>query len=222
MSEPAPAERTRAPRRRFTWLRAASDRVPTAWFAGIGTGVFLLVTAAFGGLATAAEPPPAHLRAGTTHVTDMRSLTIERAVLIDELPGSGTSPEKGERVLAIVVDVEDNWDQPLRTEGSGSVEESFSVAGLDEPSSSARMDDATIGPTLQPGVPAQVVYTWAVKASRFAAGDTVVVTLNDLSLYTASFVSKGSSWEDPTPSATVTLVLTDVGAGVDAESDDEG
>jgi len=222
VSEPPAAERTRVRKSRFTWVRAASDRVPTAWFAAIGTGVFLLATAAFGGLATATEPPPPRLNPGAAHVTDMRTLTVQRAVLIDELPGSGTIPDDDERVLAIVVDVEDNWDRPLRTGGRGSVEESFSVAGLDEPTSSARMDDATIGPTLQPGVPAQVVYTWAVEADAFAAGDTLVVTLNDMSLYTASFVSKGSSWEDPTPSATVTLVLTDVGAGVDAESDDEG
>jgi len=206
----------------LTWLRAAGDRVPTAWFAAIGTGVFLLATAAFGGLATAAEPPLAQLRPGTTHVNDMRSLTVERAVLIDELPGSGTSPDKGERVLAIVVDVENHWTEPLRPEGTGSVAESFSVAGLDEPSSSARMDDATIGPVLQPGVPAQVVYTWAVDAEDFAAGDHLVVTLNDLSLYTGSFVTSGTSWQDPTPSATMTLVIKDVGAGVDAEAGDEG
>ncbi|MFD4960100.1 hypothetical protein [Microbacterium sp. NPDC058389] len=222
MSEPPVAERTRAPRRRFTWLRAAGDRVPTAWFAAIGTGVFLLATAAFGGLATAAEPPLAHLKPGTTHVNDMRSLTVERTVLIDELPGSGTFPEKGERVLAIVVDVENNWTEPVRTGGDGSVEESFSVVGLDEPSSSARMDDATMGPTLQPGVPAQVVYTWAVDADDYSAGDHLVVTLEDLSLYTGSFVTSGTGWVDPVPSATMTLVIKDVGAGVDAEAGDEG
>lgn len=213
----------RARKSRFTWIRAAADRVPTAWFAAIGTGVFLAATAAFGGLATAAEPPLPHLRKGTAHVNDMRSLTIERAVLIDELPGSGTVPEDDERVLAIVVDVENNWDRPLSTtDDLNGVAASFSVAGLDEPSSSARMDDATIGPVLQPGVPAQLVYTWAVAADDYAAGDRLSVTLSDMSLYTASFVSKGTYWQDPTPSATLTLVLKDVGAGVDAEAGDEG
>jgi len=209
-------------KRRFTWIRAAGDRVPTAWFAAIGTGAFLIATAAFGGLATAAQPPLAHLKPGTTHVDDMRSLTIERAVLIDELPGSGTTPEDGERVLAIVVDVENNWDQPIRATGPGSVQESFSVTGLDEPSSGARMDDATIGPTLQPGVPAQLVYTWAVDADAYAAGDTVTVMLDDMTLYTATFVSRGSGWQDPTPSATMTLTVKDVGAGVDQEDGDDG
>jgi len=211
----APARKSR-----FTWVRAATDRVPTAWFAAIGTGVFLLATAAFGGLATAAEPPLAHLKAGTAHVNDMRSLTVERAVLIDELPGSGTFPEKGQRVLAIVVDVENNWDEPLT---SPVVAETFSVPGRSaDTSSAARMDDSTSAPVLQPGVPAQLVYTWAVDAGDYAAGDQLVVTLNDLSLYTGSFVMQGSSWEDPTPSATRTLVIKDVGAGVDAEADDEG
>ena len=41
-------------KRRFEWIRAASDRVPTRWLAGIATALFLVATAAFGGLATAA------------------------------------------------------------------------------------------------------------------------------------------------------------------------
>ncbi|GAA5206370.1 hypothetical protein [Microbacterium kyungheense] len=208
----APARKSR-----FTWVRAVADRVPTAWFAAIGTGVFLAATAAFGGLATAAEPPLAHLRKGAAHVNDMRSLTVERAVLIDELPGSGTFPEDGQRVLAIVVDVENNWDEPIRA--TGAVQRSFSVAGLDEPSSAARMDDATIGPTLQPGVPAQLVYTWIVDDDEYAAGDRLTVRLDDLTLYTGTFVTRGSDWEDPVASATLTLTIQDVGAGVDQEDD---
>jgi hypothetical protein len=205
--EPAAAP---ARKSRFAWLRAASDRVPTAWFAAIGTGAFLIATAAFGGLATAA------------HVNDMRSLTVERAVLIDELPGSGTTPQDGQRVLAVVVDVENNWTEPLSSvDRLNGIEASFSVEGLGDPSASARMDDATGSPLLQPGVPAQLVYTWAVDADDYAAGDTLEVTLYDLSLYTASFVQKGTYWQEPVPAATLTLTITDVGAGVDEEPGDE-
>lgn len=196
--------------------------MPTAWFAAIGTGAFLLATAAFGGLATAAEPPLVELEPATPHVNDMRSLTVERAVLIDELPGSGTTPEDGQRVLALVVDVENNWTEPLSSvDRLNGIEASFRVEGLGDPSASARMDDATGPPWLQPGVPAQLVYTWAVDADDYAAGDTLEVTLYDLSLYTASFVQKGTYWQEPVPSATLTLTITDVGAGVDAESGDE-
>lgn len=211
------------PRRRFEWVRAATDRVPTRWFAGIATAAFLAATAAFGGLATAAPPELEQLEPGEAHVTDQRSLTVKRAVLIDELSGSGVYPEEGQRVLVLVVDVENRWDKPQRTFGGSTIGESFVVEGIDpEPDSSvARLDDATTLPVLQPGVPAELVYTWAVDADDYAAGDELTVTLRDMSLYTGSFVMTGQTWTDPVASATMTLEIEDVGAGADAETGDD-
>lgn len=206
---PVPHARTR-----FGWLRAASDRVPTRWFAAIGTGLFLAATAAFGGLATAAEPGPAVLADGATHRNDQLSIQVERAVLIDEFPDAGVYVEDGERVLALVVTVENEWTQPLPTSPGTSVAKSFTIEGLtDGPDSTARLDDATVGPWLQPGVPAQIVVTWAVDADRFEADQTLTVTLNDLTLYTGSFVTSGQWWTGPVPAATTTVVIEDVGAG---------
>lgn len=214
----------RAPKRRFEWLRAASDRVPTAWFAGIATALFLVATAAFGGLATAAPAELVRLEAGEEHVTAQRSLTVQRAVLIDELPGTGLTLEDGQRVLAVVVDVENAWDRPLPSTGDSGVEASFSVEGVESATSRsvARMDDVTIAPALQPGVPAELVYVWAVDAGAFAAEDELVVTLNELSLYTGSVVMSGTNWTDPVPDARMTLVVEDVGAGADQETDGDG
>lgn len=204
---------TRA-RTRFGWLRAASDRVPTRWFAAIGTGLFLAATAAFGGLATAAEHEPAVLADGATHRNDQLSIQVERAVLIDEFPDAGVYVEDGERVLALVVTVENEWTQPLPTSPGTSVAKSFTIEGLSAgPDSTARLDDATVGPWLQPGVPAQIVVTWAVDADRFDADQKLTVTLNDLTLYTGSFVTSGQWWTDPAPAATTTVVIEDVGAG---------
>ena len=59
------------------------------WFGGAFIALFLAATAAFGGLATAAPPEIAQLDPGEAHVTDQRSLAIQRAVLIDELPEAG-------------------------------------------------------------------------------------------------------------------------------------
>lgn len=208
--------------RRFAWIHAAADRVPTRWFAGIATGLFLVATAAFGGLATAAPPELEQLEPGEPHVTDMRSFTVQRAVLIDELPEVGVYPEEGERVLALVVDVENRWDEPLRTTGPYGVTVSFSVAGVDDPRDVARMDDATGILYLQPKVPAELVYAWPVDADAFADGDTLTVTLSDTSLYTGSFVTEGQWWSDPVTDARVSLTIKDVGAGDTEGADDEG
>lgn len=209
-------------KRRFEWIHAATDRVPTRWFAGIATGLFLVATAAFGGLATAAPPELEQLEPGEAHVTDQRSLTVKRAVLIDELPEAGVYPEDGERVLAVIVDVENRWDEPLRTTGLYGVTVSFSVEGVDDPRDVARMDDATGLLYLQPNVPAELVYAWAVDADTFADGDALTVTLSDTSLYTGSFVTEGQWWSDPVADARVSLKIEDVGAGAAKEAGDEG
>lgn len=199
---------------RLGWLRAASDRVPTRWFAGIGTALFLAATAAFGGLATAAETPIAVLEPGDTHRNDQLAITIERAVLVDEFPEAGVYVDDGERVLAVLVSLENTWTEPLPASSDSSVTESIEVAGLDaSPDSVARYDDATISPYLQPGVPAQVVLAWAVDAGAFEDAQQLSVTLNDMTVHTGSFVANGTWWTDPVAAATVTIGLEDIGAG---------
>lgn len=205
---------TRPARTRFGWLRAASDRVPTRWFAGIGTALFLAATAAFGGLATAETVEIAALEPGEEHRNDQVAMTIERAVLIDEFEDAGVYVEDGERVLALVVDVENTWDEPLSASPDSSVTESLTVEGLaDAPDSVARYDDATINPVLQPDVPAQIVIAWAVEADAFDDGDELTLTFNDMTLHTGSFVANGQWWTDPVAAATVTVAVEDIGAG---------
>lgn len=205
---------TPPPRSRFGWLRAASDRVPTRWFAGIGTGLFLVATAAFGGLATAATPPITALAPGEQHRNDQLVITVERAVLVDEFPEAGVFVDDGERVLALLLSVENVWDEPLSASPSSSVVDSVTVEGLpDPPDSVARSDDATINPVLQPGVPAQIVLAWAVDAGAFIHAQSLQITLNDMTLYTGSFVANGQWWTDPVAAATLSVAVEDIGAG---------
>jgi len=199
---------------RLGWIKAASDRVPTRWFAGIGTALFLIATAAFGGLATAEEPELAVLEPGEVHRNDQLAVAIERAVLVDEFPEAGVYVEDGERVLAVVLTVENRWTEPLAASTESSVTQSLSIAGLpDPPASVARYDDATIGPWLQPGVPAQIVLAWALESDRLQDGQDLEITLNDMTLHTGSFVANGRWWTDPVPAATVTVAIDDIGAG---------
>lgn len=221
MSETEQADVRPEPVRRFRWVRSGVDRVPTRWFAGIATGLFLAGTAAFGGLATAATPSIPELEPGEAHVTAQRTLTIERAVLVDELPEAGVypDPDRNERVVAILAIAENRWTSPQSAAAAVNLEpsafaRSVSVGGLpSEGSTNARYDDGTVGPWLQPGVPVELVMAWTVDADAFADGDEIEVVLNSLSLYTASFVAEGEWWQDPVASATMTLTLDDLGAG---------
>lgn len=212
---PDRAEPESRPTSRFGWVRAASDRVPTKWFAGIGTAAFLGATAAFGGLATAADAPVADLGAGEEHRNDQFAITVERAVLIDEFQGAGVYVEDGERVLALLIRVENTWNQPLAAYPDSSLTQSLEIEGLTDttPDSVARYDDATLSPSLQPGVPAQLLLAWAVEADAFTDEQELRITLNDMTLHTGSFVVNGQWWTDPVPAATTTIELEDIGAG---------
>lgn len=198
--------------------------MPTKWFASIATGLFLAVTAAFGGLATAAAEGPVELDAGVQHRNDQLAITVQRAVLIDELAEAGVTVEPGQRVLAVVVDVENRWTRALPTTRGNSVSSSVALAEgpSGEPGGVAHYDDSTARPWLQPGVPTTVVLAWAVDRFDFADGDELRVVLNDETLYTGSFVLSGQTWEDPVPAAIVTVPITDVGAGADSDTDSEG
>ena len=212
------------PKRRFRWVRAAADRVPTKWVAGIGTGVFLAATAAFGGLETVEAVSLPELTADDEYRNDQLAVAVKRAVLIDELPEAGVSVEPGERVLALIVDAENVWDEPLPTTRGYSLSSTVALADHPEvePDGIARRDDTTANPWLQPGVQATIVLAWAVPAERYAAGDDVRVVLNDETLFTGTAVVSGRYWDDPVPAAMVTLDITDVGAGADAAEPDPG
>ncbi|MGZ0712490.1 hypothetical protein ACWPKO_29545 (plasmid) [Coraliomargarita sp. W4R53] len=216
-------------RRRGDWIRVASDRVPTKWFASIGIVLFLAVTASFGGLATAAEPAgPDEISAGEEHVNDQLAITVQRAVLLDEFPEAGISIEDDERVLAVQVDIRNEWTQPLVASRGSSVAESILIESrtletLDDAeatsdaqaSSFARLDDATVSPWLQPGVDATLVLTWAISPDEYTDGDDLHVALNDMTLYTGSFVAEGQWWIDPIAAAIVTVPIVDLGAGAE-------
>lgn len=217
MTEPVPAPRPN----RFARLRAATDRVPTKWFATIGTVMFLAATAAFGGL----NDVPAEaktlevLGTGETHTSPQLAITVQRAVLIDELSGTGAFPdeEKGERLLVLLVEVENRWDRPLTTFGSEGVQRAVLLEGDDRAADGiVREDDQTSTPWLQPGVPALIAFSWVVPGDAYAGGEPLRIVLSDATLYQAQLLSSGESWVDRTPAAVVTIPLEDVGAGAES------
>ncbi|MFS0868294.1 hypothetical protein AB3M83_13280 [Microbacterium sp. 179-B 1A2 NHS] len=216
-ASPGAASARPRPRRAARLVHAVSDRVPTGWLTGILTIPFLAVTAAFGGLNAVAAPPPARLEAGETHRNAQLALTVERAVLIDELPEAGIFVEDGERVLALVVTAENRWDRAVAAHSETGVTGSLLVEEVERaaPESVARFDDVTTDPYLQPGLPVPLVLTWAVPGDAFADGDEVHVDVRDFSLRTGRLITYGESWDDPVTAAVLTVPITDVGSGVD-------
>lgn len=212
MTEPA---RTPAPSR-FAKLRAATDRVPTKWFAAIGTGLFLAVTAAFGGLAPVAaeQKPIAQLAAGETHEGPQVATSIQRAVLVDSLSGAGAFPAEGERLLVLLVEMENRWTQPVWTFGNEGAQRTVRLGGdTREATAVVREDDQTLNPWLQPGVPALLAFSWTVAVDAYADGDDLHVDLRDMTLYTGQLLFEGQSWGFPEEAAVVTIPIEDIGAG---------
>lgn len=212
------------PPSRFARLRAATDRVPTKWFAAIGTGAFLAVTAAFGGLApvAAVESPIEQLAAGETHTSAQLKITVERAVLIDSLSGAGAYPDEGagERLLVLLVQMENLWTEPATASDFAGIltatyQNTVALDGVDGHAEGiVREDDQTIDPYLQPGVPALIAFSWVVPGDAYAGGEDLTVVLKDATLEHGELLFTGDYWSTPEPAAHVTIEIEDVGAGV--------
>lgn len=220
MTESVPPPRVN----RFARLRAATDRVPTKWFAAIGTTLFLAATAAFGGLndVAAQERPPLPVRdPGEVHKGPILSTTVQRAVLIDRLPGAGAFPdeEKGERLLVLLVTVENHGDEAVEFGAFGGVlDKTVRLSG--DPRTAAgivREDDQTPTPWLQPDLPTLLAFSWTVGGSDYAEGDDLVVELRDAELQAGQLLYTGLKWTQPELAATVRVPIEDVGAGVEED-----
>jgi len=194
------------PRRHVRWIRAAGDRVPTKWFAGLATALLLASTAAFGGLATAAEPGPAALQPGDEHRNEQFAIRVLDARLRGEEPDAGIYLDDGERMLTVRAQVENVWTQP---QSSSNLTQNLTVDDLPVPDSVRRVDDTTFVTRLQPNVPTEVELRWILEEGDLADGDVLRLTFRDLSQHVGSFVMDGTWWTDPVPAATMALVVDD-------------
>lgn len=210
MSDPA------APvRRRFARLRAATDRVPTKWFAGILTAIFLAGTAGFGGLSDAATPPVASLEVGDTFAGPQLDITVDSVVLIDDIPELYLDLRPGQRVLVILAHMTNNWDrQQVVSAFSGDIADLVQIQGSDALLLTAvRVDDSTESPWLQPGISAPIGLVYGVSEKQYDEGDEVVLELFSQTLTEGQVVLSGEWWDVPVLAATMTLAVEDAGSG---------
>lgn len=226
----ATASKHTAGGRTAAWARRTSDKVPTAWAGAIGTGVFLALTAAFGGLDTVEPPPVAEIAVGADYSNTQLRVNIQRAVLIDDLTEAMVYPPEGQRLLVIVVDVENLWDGALAIDQGlrptlvpADSADLVDVAGKTSAENATlpadvvlRSDDGTQNPVLQPGTTAPVWMAWYVDPDRLAGGASVDFEIRDQSLRTGSFLLSGEYWSGDEVAGRITLTLEDLGAGADS------
>lgn len=196
------------------------DRVPTRWFAGILTGAFLLVTAAFGSLQDVPAAALPRVEPETVVEGQQFHIAVDRAVLIDAFPELSLAPKtEGNRLLVILAEVENAFAEPLGTSVSSGLGGNLRVLSDDalvgdSPLEYLRWDDTTRSPWFQPGVPVDVAILWEVDPESIEEGDELSLEIVDRSFRREGLVTYGGLWEAETPLATVEVPVEDVGAGV--------
>ncbi|MBO3662617.1 hypothetical protein [Microbacterium stercoris] len=214
--------------------RSSGAALATKFATPLLIGGALLATAGFGGLEEAPDDAPQDLpvlEPGEVSHGSQFDVSLGRAVLIDELEGAGTFVEEGERTLAVTVTFTNVTNEPIASDLY--LDETIQVAALPadrihgggptEPSI-ARLDDATVRPVLQPGIPVETVVTWPIPADLLAEGDTLRVTIGDVPWYELQFLdSEGGYWdtEEAGPIAVADLAVEDVGAGADDTGEED-
>ncbi|NQX33235.1 hypothetical protein [Herbiconiux sp. VKM Ac-2851] len=212
---PAPPQGVRAR------ARALGERVPTKYVVTGLTGVVLLATAGFGGLADAPSSPLPVVAAGESVTGAQLRIAVERAVLIDGFPEQSIVPDPGKRLLVLVTEVENLTDVPVSTgNGFGAADNlrPTGVPGLDagsQPLTVVVLDDAAELAQLQPRVPVELAYVWQVDDGALGAGDPLDVDVYDKSYRAEGFVTYGARYENPFLFARAELEVDDVGAGAD-------
>ena len=192
--------------------------MPTKWFFTGLVVVFLAGSAAFGGLNDVPAPPVPEIDAGESFTGAELRIQPERASLIDGFPEQGILPEEGKRLLVVVAEVENVWDEPVSTLdkiGAGDNIRPRGVTGLDAesaPLTVAVLSDGTERPELQPRVPVELAFIWEVDPDA-VQGDTLTVDLYDKSYRAEGFVTYGERFENPFVAASSDLPLKDVGEG---------
>lgn len=180
----------------------------------VGGAVGLL--AATGGLKTAARPGPAEHRPLDEFTTADMRITVERAAVVDQLPGSGvfTDADAGERVFAVLIEAENLDVDPRLARGDGGLSRVLADAGIEgEPEIAVYGDLDFSVVTLQPGVPTRLLLAWLVDDDQIHDGDEVRLTMPDAEKRESTLTPGTFVWDALTPSAVVVTEVEDLGDG---------
>ena len=195
--------------------RRSIDLVPTSWLVTGAGAALLAVTALFGGLEAAAVDPVPVVAVGETFEGSDLEMTVVGVELRDERSSALVFPdeEKGERVLAVEIDVVNTFSTPRGSATSSknsAVVDGIRIEGLDDTAAVSRADDGTGSPMLQPDVPVRLLLAWVVGPDDFHDGDEIRLTLPDSTHRVGQSVVRGDYWDDVRIGATVTARVDEV------------
>jgi hypothetical protein len=179
-------------------------------------GAAVAILAATGGLETSTRRGPVeHGPQEEFTSSDMR-ITLERAVVVDQLPGSGvfTDADAGERVFAVLIEVENLDVDPRLARSDGGLSRVIADFGIEgEPEISVYGDGDFSVVTLQPGVPARLLLSWMVDDDQIGEGDDVHLTMPDAEKRESTLTPGTFVWDELPPSAVVVTTVEDLGEG---------
>lgn len=198
------------------WFRAQLDRVQTKWVGTIGLVLFLIATAAFGGLNAVADPGPPAVQAGDPITTDSLAMTVQRVYLADRIEGGANiDSESDDRVLAVELDITNLAESPRimrdSLQGLGATRITGGPSG--DPDVSRPREPNAGSVTLQPGLEDTIILSWAVDPAAFPEGSEVQIVLSDPQEYRGQFLDDALHWTNGGTSATVTATVEDIGEG---------
>lgn len=190
-----------------TGWAAVTDRVPTGWIITGGSLLLLAISAAFGGLADAAADPIPELAPSTEITAAPFLVRVENAVVVDELADAALPAEDGTRYLVVAVTAENTHSTPLANLPEVGLPGTLRITGEGfdadaEPVRVFRLDDGTVDPVLQPGVPARVAVVWQVDDEPH---ETVTVDVRGRSYTSGGFVTAGGRFQNAATVGTVEL-----------------
>ncbi|WP_344819054.1 hypothetical protein [Microbacterium soli] len=208
----------------LTRMRRMASLVPTPWLITAGGAALLAATAAFGGLETVPPQPIPTVEPGEQYSGSDLELTVRNVELRAERGNAASfpDPQRGEKVLAVTVDVVNTFERPRMAAGAATVSpvvDGVLVEGIDAKPALAYADGSSGTVWLQPDVPVRVVLSWVVGADDLRDGDEVRLTLPDSTHSVGTSVQRGVDiWDEVVVGAVVTASVQEVPAAAGGTS----
>lgn len=155
---------------------------PRTQQAGALAGLALVASAPFGGLSAVAEPGPGSWTPGTPFEVGPFEVVVNRAVFTEDLGADVPPPAEGNRLVAVVADIENVTDRmagltlltdALRPRDAGIVDDGGDAFARGQDPEVYIVQDTSTPTILNPDVALRVVLVWEQDPEAAADPDTL-------------------------------------------------